>query len=55
VVNIQLNYAVPSLTRFVGRNLVTKAVFDGWNIDAVLSYFSGNPDGVSCRRVPQRG
>jgi len=48
VVNIQLNYAVPSLTRFVGRNLVTKAVFDGWNIDAVLSYFSGNPDGVSC-------
>jgi hypothetical protein len=48
VVNIQLSYSVPSLTRFVGKNFATKAVFDGWNIDGVLSYFSGNPDGVSC-------
>ena len=48
VVNIQLNYSVPSLTRFIGKNWATKAVFDGWKIDGVLSYFSGNPDGVSC-------
>lgn len=47
-VNISLNYSVPSLTKVVGKNFVTKAVFDGWKIDGVLSYFSGNPDGVSC-------
>ena len=48
VVNIQLNYSVPSLTRFIGKNFATSALFDGWKIDGVLSYFSGNPDGVSC-------
>lgn len=47
-VNIQLNYSVPSLTKFIGKNWATKAVFDGWKIDGVLSYFSGNPDTVSC-------
>ncbi len=48
VVNIQLNYAVPSLTKFVGKNYLMRAVFDGWKIDGVLQYFSGNPVGVSC-------
>lgn len=48
VVNIQLNYSVPSLTKFIGKNFATQALFDGWKIDGVLSYFSGNPDGVSC-------
>ena len=48
VVNIQLNYTVPSLTGVIGKNFLTEAVFDGWHIDAVLSYFSGNPVGVSC-------
>ena len=48
VVNIQLNYSVPSPTRFIGNNWATRAAFEGWKIDGVLSYFSGNPDGVSC-------
>ena len=47
-VNIQINYSVPSLTRFIGKNFATEAIFDGWKIDGILSYFSGNPDGVSC-------
>ena len=46
-VNISLNYSVPT-PKFLGKNFVTKAVFDGWKIDGVLSYFSGNPDSVSC-------
>jgi len=48
VVNIQLNYSVPSATRFLGKNWLVRGVTEGWKIDAVLSYFSGNPDGVSC-------
>jgi len=48
VVNIQLNYSVPTLTKFIGKNVFTQAIFDGWKVDGVLSYFSGNPDGVSC-------
>jgi len=49
-VNIQLNYSVPTLTNlaFIPKNRATKAVFDGWKIDAILSYFSGNPDAPSC-------
>jgi hypothetical protein len=47
-VNIQLNYSVPSATRFLGKNWLVRGVTEGWKIDAVLSYFSGNPDGVSC-------
>jgi len=47
-VNIQINYSVPSLTRFIGKNFATKAVFDGWKIDGVLSYFSGDPLAPSC-------
>jgi hypothetical protein len=48
VVNIQLNYSVPSATRFLGKSWIVRGVTEGWKIDAVLSYFSGNPDGVSC-------
>ncbi len=48
VVNIQLNYSVPSATRFLGKSWLVRGVTEGWKIDAVLSYFSGNPDGVSC-------
>jgi hypothetical protein len=47
-VNIQLNYSVPSLTRFIPKNWATKAAFDDWKIDGVLSYYSGDPDGVTC-------
>jgi len=48
VVNIQVNYSVPSPTRLIGNNWATRGIFEGWKIDAVLSYFSGNPDNVSC-------
>lgn len=47
-VNIQVNYSVPTITKLIGKNFLTEAIFDGWKIDGVLSYFSGNPDGVSC-------
>jgi hypothetical protein len=48
VVNIQLNYSVPSATKFLGKNFLVKGIFDGWKIDAILSYFSGNPDAPTC-------
>ena len=47
-VNIQLNYSVPSLTKYLGKNWLSRGVFDGWKVDAVLSYFTGNPDTVTC-------
>jgi hypothetical protein len=48
-VNIQLNYSVPSFSKLIGKkNWFTEGVFDGWKVDGVLSYFSGNPDGVTC-------
>jgi hypothetical protein len=47
-VNITVNYAVPSLTSLVGKNFMTNAVFDGWHVDGVMAFFSGNPVGASC-------
>src|SRR5207253_1037825 len=47
-ININTTYAIPSATRFLGNNVLTKAVFDGWRVDSVMQFFSGNPLGVSC-------
>src|SRR5215831_17901896 len=47
-VNINLNYVVPGLKGFMRRNAVTESVFDGWHIDSVMSFFTGNPLTVGC-------
>lgn len=47
-VNIQINYSVPSIAKYLGNNFATKALFEGWKIDGVLSYFSGDPLAPSC-------
>jgi hypothetical protein len=48
VVNISLNYSVPGLQRFVGKHVLTDAIFEGWKLDGVLSYFTGNPLSTTC-------
>ena len=47
-VNIGVNYSVPTITNLIGKNVLTTGVFDGWHIDGVMAFFSGDPLGISC-------
>jgi hypothetical protein len=47
-VNINTTYAIPSATRFLGNNILTRSVFEGWRVDSVINLFSGNPLGITC-------
>ena len=46
-VNINFGYRLPDGSRF-WKNAVTRQALDGWNINGVGSYYSGNPMTVSC-------
>lgn len=46
-VNVNLNYTLPT-PAVLGKNFLTKAIAQGWHIDSVLSFFSGNPLTVGC-------
>lgn len=48
VVNINFGYKVPNGTNFVPKNAFTRGVFDGWNINGVMSFYDGTPLGISC-------
>ena len=48
VVNINFGYRVPDGTTFIPKNWFTSGVFDGWNINGVLSFYNGLPMTVSC-------
>ena len=47
-VNINLTYEVPSVARYIGRNVLTEGIFGGWRLDSVMSFFSGDPLTVGC-------
>jgi hypothetical protein len=47
-VNINLNYAMPTIGGALGKNAFSKAVVEGWHVDGVAAIFTGNPLGVSC-------
>jgi hypothetical protein len=47
-VNVNISYAVPGITRFIRKNSLTDGVFDGWHVDGVLAFYSGNPLGITC-------
>ena len=51
--NINFGYRMPNGTALLGqsdfaKNPVMKGVFDGWNVNGVISLFSGTPFTVNC-------
>ncbi len=48
VVNVNFGYKLPNGSRITGKNFLTQAAFDGWNVNGVMSFFDGQPLTVGC-------
>jgi hypothetical protein len=46
-VNVNFGYAVPGATRW-WNNKFTNAVTNGWNLESVLTFYSGTPLDITC-------